>query len=57
MFYREPVKLTCVKARAIDEEDPQNDRAIKNILIHEQSYPLEPTMVKRPVILKAPSLR
>ena len=33
---------------------------MKNILIHEESYPLDPTspaMAKRPVVLKAPSLR
>lgn len=33
---------------------------MKNILIHEESYPLDPAspaMAKRPVVLKAPSLR
>merc|ERR1712147_99046 len=48
--------LKAAKAFVIDREDPQNYRAIKNILIHEECYPLEPNMVKRPDMLKAPSL-
>ena len=53
--------LKHFKAHCIHEEDPLNDRAIKNILIHEESYPLDPAhqpvMAKRPTVLKAPSLR
>ena len=53
--------LKHFKAHCIHEEDPHNDRAIKDILIHEESYPLDPAhqpvMAKRPTVLKAPSLR